>query len=167
MIYFCPRGGDAFRPLCSKPNCSHNNENCNAWVGLICLDLGYYNGGLYTVEVSIHINVVRMNLDGTDHRVVATLDESVAENFGLEFKFHHGKLFIWGRASFDLPLEEQEEHLLVLDLTDYSQKELASDFLRTASLPLYYKFYKDKLCICWGREIEARHTRIMTPTKKS
>ena len=148
FINFCPRGGDRFRPLCGKPNCSHNDKNCNAWCGHSCLDFGYYNGGLYTVEVSIHINVVRMNLDGTDHRVVATLDESVAENFGLEFKFHHGKLFIWETASSDLPLEEQEEqeeHLVVLDLTDYSQKELASDFLRTASLPPYYKFYKDKL----------------------
>ena len=30
MIYFCPRGGKAFYPLCSKPNCRHDDQNCNA-----------------------------------------------------------------------------------------------------------------------------------------
>lgn len=146
LLYFCPRDGDSFRPLCSKPNCKHEDENCNAFLGVAPGGLGYYNGALYTVvEVKRQWNVVKFNLDGTDHQVAATIDDKDWEDCSVQPIFHHGKLFLFCRASYDLPLEEQTDHLVVMNLTDFSQKEIATEFLRTARLPSPFIFYKDKL----------------------
>lgn len=146
LIYFCPRGGDTFYPLCSKPNCAHNDENCNAWCNSA---FGYYNGALYLVDVygiSDEIKLIKMNLDGTDHQVVATIDDSGIEDCGgITCTFHHGKLYLQCTAEFELPLEMQEDHLVVVDLADYSQTEPAKEFLCTARLPVINNFYENKL----------------------
>lgn len=146
FLFFCPRGGDDFRPLCSKPNCMHRDVDCNAFIfGTHGGVVGYYNGALYAVEARRQLNVVKMNLDGTDHKVVATLDDADYTDCSIQIKIHHGRVFLLCRASYDLPVEEQTDHLVVLDLSDHSQKEIATEFLRTASLPSTFFFYKDKL----------------------
>ena len=147
LIYFCPRGRDSFRPLCSKPNCRHTDENCNAWVGwgFTGSGFGYFDGALYAVNwMPGKIDVIKMNLDGTDHQVAVTLDDTDLKNCDCEFKFHHGKLFVWCTASYDIPLEEQEDHLAVLDLSDGTQREPAADYIRTAGLPRPFSYCKDK-----------------------
>jgi hypothetical protein len=147
LAYFCPRGGSAFYPLCSKPNCQHKDRNCNAWCGVF----GYYDGALYAAETieNNKISLVRMNLDGTGHQVVATLDSPAPRSSSYSFTFHHGKLYIAAYASQDLPLEEQEDHLIVVDLSNFSQKEPLAEFLDTAKLPsVLSNFYQDKLYGC-------------------
>ena len=86
-----------------------------------------------------------MNPDGTNHHVVATVDDGELERVGFSFVFHHGKLFIQGYADYDLPPEQQKDRLIVIDLSDYSKIEPAADFLCTASLPDFFLYYKDKL----------------------
>lgn len=142
MLYFCPRGGDSFRPLCGKPNCKHEDRDCNAFIG--CSIFGYYNGALYTVDWN-RMEVIKMNLDGTDHQAVATIDDAKYRDCSYQGIFHHGYLFLYFRASYDQPLEERTDHLVVLNLADYSQKEIATEFLRTADLPAPLVYYKDKL----------------------
>ena len=145
LIYFCPRGGDAFYPLCSKPNCEHTDKNCNAFYGFA---FGYCDSALYAFDPASEpgqLSLVKMNLDGTDHRVVAILDNSYLEQYSYECKFHHGKLYIQFVADDSLPIEEQQDHLVVVDLSDYSQTEPAADFLRGARLPHIEAYYKDKL----------------------
>ena len=34
LVYYCPRGESGFVPLCGKPNCEHNDPNCNMVVPL-------------------------------------------------------------------------------------------------------------------------------------
>lgn len=146
FIFFCPRNDTTFRPLCGKPNCLHNDENCNAWFE--GSDFGYYNGALYATAdpigfESLMLSVVRIELDGTDHREVAQVDVSEVMRFGYSCTFHHGKLFIQGQAN---GMEtDKDDHLIVLDLSDYSVTEPAADYLRTTRLPLIFSFYKDKL----------------------
>lgn len=145
LISFCPRGEDVFRPLCSKPNCRHEDEDCNAF----CYgDFGYYADALYSIGTysAGGLALVKRNMDGTDHVEVAQVDISkLHPDTGYIFRFHHGKLFVNCRASLYLPLEQQENHLLVIDLTDYTQSEPAADFLSKTSDFSFSQFYKDKL----------------------
>ena len=145
IIFFCPRGEDTFYPLCSKPNCRHNDENCNAWDGTF---FGYFDGAIYSVQFNANsqLEVVRRSLDGTDHQAVATVNTSgVPSDSGYQFEFHHGKLFVICSPSLRRPLEEQEYHLIVMDLKDYSQTEPAADYLRTVSDFDIAYFCKDKI----------------------
>ena len=145
LIYFCPRGEATFRPLCGKPNCRHNDENCNAWFE--GTSLGYYDGAFYTTSSSrTNLRVIRIELDGSDHREVAQVDISKIYQ-AYACTFHHGKLLIQSQTAYFTNGEEDEtvDQLIVLDLSDFSETEPAVDFLRTANLPLMMNFYKDKL----------------------
>ena len=145
VIYFCPRGADTFYPLCGKPNCLHNDENCNAWFA--GFNFGYYNGALYATADPIGFDspmlaVIKIELDGTDHREVAQVDVREAMRLGYSCTFHHGKLFIEANAMAET---DEDDRLIVLDLSDYSVTEPAADYLCTARLPWSASFYKDKL----------------------
>lgn len=145
LIYFCQRGGDAFYPLCSKPNCAHNDENCNAWCGVA---FGYYNDALYAVLSDATLgqyDLVRMNLDGTDHTVVTHF--APEQGGGYQFYFHQGKLYIYASADLSLPLEEQTDRLILLDLSDNSQTEPFSDFFREGNRFSILSLYGDKLYV--------------------
>lgn len=149
LIYFCPRGGDTFVPLCGKPNCPHHDENCNAWYGNGRTDsFGYYDGALYSAVYEYDKYLVyRIQLDGTGHEHVATVDLSKLQDYGFFAPvFHHGKLIINCDAPQELPAEEREDHVIVMDLSDFSQTEPGADFLKTAHFPKPLNwFYKDKV----------------------
>ena len=97
LICFCARGTNDFYPICSKPECSHEDEDCNAWCS--GTSFGYYKGALYnyrriatTDGAQPALDVIKRNLDGTDHQVVATLHGDWLGFFGT--LFHRGKLYI-------------------------------------------------------------------------
>lgn len=146
FIYFCPRGGTVFYPLCSKPNCKHDNSNCNAFCGI---HLGYYDGSLYTNDLDEFplVKLIKMNPDGTDHQVVAAFDPSGGTGrMGASCAFHHGMFFLFCKPTDTMLPEERSYRLIVVNLADGSQSELASDFYDTAKeVPDRYWYYKDKL----------------------
>lgn len=145
LIYFCQRGGDAFYPLCSKPNCAHNDDNCNAWCGVA---FGYYNDALYAVLSDATLgqyDLVRMNPDGTDHTVVTHF--APRQGGGYQFYVHQGKLYIYASADLSLPLEEQTDRLILLDLSDNSQTEPFSDFFREGNRFSILSLYGGKLYV--------------------
>lgn len=136
FIYFCPRGEAAFYPLCGKPNCAHNDRNCNAFAGRV---FGYYDGALYGAEMGFtQIDVVKMNLDGTDHQKLTSLDISNAvNNGGFFYVFHHGKLYVW-----TTPMDENDKSILtVLNLSDCSRM----DHTLESAIWYYSNFCGDKL----------------------
>ena len=49
FLFFCPSGENAFYPLCSKPDCKHNDQNCNAYIGRGIPCFGYFDHALYSV----------------------------------------------------------------------------------------------------------------------
>lgn len=118
-IYFIPRGGDTSYPLCGKPNCTHDDENCNAWCGAA---FGYYNKSLYAVspgETARQYDIVKMNLDGTEHEVVAQIEQS--SNGTAMFFFHHGLLYFYlNDGSVNTMPEEQADSVIIMDLSDFS-----------------------------------------------
>jgi len=137
-IYFCPRGEDCFYPLCSKPNCKHEDNNCNAWYG-DCF--GYYDGALYAATVSLsepqQMDIIKMNLDGTDHQVVTTVNTKMVEG-RYSYRFHHGRFYIFNCLSIDT---EKTDHLFALNLSDYS----ITDYPQTVKIQFFDNFYEEKL----------------------
>lgn len=149
FIYFCPRGGNAFYPLCSKPNCKHQDKDCNAYYNGSCF--GYFDGALYAVNDGMgKLDVIKMNLDGTDHQVVASL--KLRQMGGYEYAFHHGRLYLRSNNTFLPGYKELPDYLIVIDLSDASQTEPLAEYLQTEKLPAYFDwYYKDKMFGCGGQ----------------
>ena len=160
LIYFCPRGGDMFRPLCSKPNCRHNDFNCNAYSSG---ELGYYNGAIYTTEFTPSgvLKAIKINPYGTDHQVVAQVDVlGNSKSCSFSCAFHHGKLFIFCEPDqMSLP-GEQKNRLIVLNLEDGSQTEPAEEFFDAGENIPYAmeRYYKDKM---YGTVFDANNDMLM------
>ena len=72
IIRFAEPGSRSFYPLCNKPNCGHVNADCNAFLEVA---FGYYNGHLYGVTLQDHFELIQMDMDGTNHRVITQLPE--------------------------------------------------------------------------------------------
>jgi len=130
FIQVQPKGSCGFVPLCSKPNCTHSNESCNA----ACVSgggLGYCNNRLFTVANSITdpagFSVISMLPDGTDRRTETEIPNPVhsdgTQGGSYQFAFHENLLLALYTPSTNLPLEEQVERLYVVDLTSGSVAE--------------------------------------------
>ncbi len=76
--------------------------------------------------------IIKINPDGSDHRVVGKIDWGKYPHSRFSYVFHRGKLIVNLCARSELPLEEQVDHLIVVDLADGSQKELADSYIRRA-----------------------------------
>ena len=74
-IYFSEKTEPVFYLLCSKPNCTHGGEDCNAYGGGEGGALGYWDGKLYNVGfVNDELVLVRMDMDGSNHEVAAKIE---------------------------------------------------------------------------------------------
>lgn len=75
LLYFFDNALGKMIVVCGKPECPHNDVDCNAWINSKLLS--YYNGKLYYAQGdSIHnsyITLCSMNLDGTDHTDVQVI----------------------------------------------------------------------------------------------
>lgn len=85
VILYADNGSDTFIRLCGRPDCTHETEDCNAYVkgGKM---LFYYNGYLYVVAEesgdgpgNVKCQLIRINPDGTDRVMVADFEEFAKE----------------------------------------------------------------------------------------
>ena len=72
LIHFSEPGSHEFHVLCNKPNCGHASADCNAFLEVA---FGYYNGHLYGVTLQDQFELIQMDMDGTNHRVITQLPE--------------------------------------------------------------------------------------------
>jgi len=93
VIHFSEPGSHEFHVLCNKPNCGHASADCNAFLEVA---FGYYNGHLYGVTLQDHFELIQMDMDGTNHRVITQLPEQkdLSGNFsgGGSYFFDNGYL---------------------------------------------------------------------------
>jgi len=91
FVYFSSDGISEYLKLCSRPDCKHNNADCNAYVN--SNSIAYYNGYIYYVSIyQGSYWLFKMNMDGTDHINVKEL-ASIKERFtGF---FEHGYLYFY------------------------------------------------------------------------
>ena len=93
LIHFAEPGSHEFHVLCNKPNCGHASADCSAFLEVA---FGYYNGHLYGVTLQDHFELIQMDMDGTNHRVITQLPEQkdLSGNFngGGSYFFDNGYL---------------------------------------------------------------------------
>ena len=104
IIRFAEPGSRSFYPLCNKPNCGHGGEDCNAFLEVA---FGYYNGHLYGVTLQDHFELIQMDMDGTNHRVITQLpkqyDLSGGSSGGGSYFFDNGYLIFLAFPSTSNP----------------------------------------------------------------
>ena len=104
VIHFAEPGSHEFHVLCNKPNCGHVNADCNAFLEVA---FGYYNGHLYGVTLQDHFELIQMDMDGTNHRVITQLPEQkdLSGNFngGGSYFFDNGYLIFLAFPSTSNP----------------------------------------------------------------
>ena len=93
LIHFAEPGSHEFHVLCNKPNCGHASADCNAFLEVA---FGYYNGHLYGVTLHDRFELIQMDMDGTNHRVITQLpkqyDLSGGSSGGGSYFFDNGYL---------------------------------------------------------------------------
>ncbi len=93
VIHFAEPGSHEFHVLCNKPNCGHASADCNAFLEVA---FGYYNGHLYGVTLQDQFELIQMDMDGTNHRVITQLpkqyDLSGGSSGGGSYFFDNGYL---------------------------------------------------------------------------
>ena len=104
LIRFAEPGSHDFHILCNKPNCGHVNADCNAFLEVA---FGYYNGHLYGVTLQDHFELIQMDMDGTNHRVITQLPEqkdlSGGSSGGGSYFFDNGYLIFLAFPSTSNP----------------------------------------------------------------
>ena len=104
IIRFAEPGSHEFHVLCNKPNCGHASADCNAFLEVA---FGYYNGHLYGVTLQDHFELIQMDMDGTNHRVITQLPEQkdLSGNFsgGGSYFFDNGYLIFLAFPSTSNP----------------------------------------------------------------
>ena len=122
MIWFSDKETHDWMPLCGRPNCRHNDADCNAWFegdprGSIWLygDHIYYIEDnsidmTYSTEYDMYPELWRMKLDGTDHERLLKIDlsEPMDEirktgstyeySFGWSFHNRYAVVHFWGNS---------------------------------------------------------------------
>ena len=103
MIYYADKATGICLPLCGKPECTHKDANCNAYVGSSGIEcLSIYNGRLYWVgPEKVNNNwkdcIVSAAYDGRDRKVVRVLtDWWDAPSYGwsnMQVEFHRGYVY--------------------------------------------------------------------------
>lgn len=116
FFYFSDKDSVNFRKLCNKPNCSHNDENCNAYNHDSFLDTNFCNGKLYYCYVGTDRNgnseliIESKNFDGSDTKKEKSIDLSYGYFSG---KMHRNYLV------YNIVTEEngrQDSKLFIQDL---------------------------------------------------
>lgn len=137
MIDFidCESGKTA--PLCGKPNCSHEDESCNAYFENPSY-IGAYDGYLYIIAVGNTEQdsriLYRVSPDGSERKEIRTLysfEEEEDASLSLDFAIHRGDAYMitnWIEMSrkereqvwYRLPMEEGEERTELYRIKGYS-----------------------------------------------
>ena len=94
FLYYRDKATGATAPVCNKPECMHNDESCNAYLGRVTA-LNYYSGKLFYVIDSAfnktgskQTALCEVNLDGGGHKELLTFHQSV-----YQFCIHRGYLY--------------------------------------------------------------------------
>ena len=122
-VYYVDKVTESTTVLCGKPECSHDDEECNAYAGTA---LTYYDGKLYyfSDSNSSWTQIYSMNPDGTDHTLVQTLDiDSAGDSYVgyAEPIIHRGMVyFLYSAVLYAVPLggDSSEAKVIFGETTD-------------------------------------------------
>lgn len=153
FVFYVDKKSKGAAILCNKPECSHRDDKCNAWINGYSLTA--YNGKLYynsadSVEENGGYkdmgNVLRsMELDGTKHDVVQSLEFTV-NGGGMQYVqkpiIHRGIVyFVYGGILYGAPLGDDIKNAVEIfgDGTD----EIGGGTINFNPNALQYKLFAD------------------------
>lgn len=97
-VYYCSDGISKYVKLCSKPDCRHSDNNCNAYTGANLI--AYYDGYMYYVAIDQYdYCLFRMNMDGTNHVKIKSISTIQERCTGF---FEHGYLYYYKGTIYGL-----------------------------------------------------------------
>ena len=95
FLYYFDKASGESAVLCGKPECLHDPDDCNAYIGKIGRSLNLYDGRLYFVSPDSSNNKLgyySIALDGTDRKLETHLDD---EQSMMCYDLHRGMLYGW------------------------------------------------------------------------
>lgn len=78
-LLYADHGSDTFIKLCGRPDCNHIGTGCNARFSGGTASICYYDGFLYTFDLSSG-DIIRINLDGTERTTVYNVSSFEKQN---------------------------------------------------------------------------------------
>ena len=134
MIYYMDKQSGDYGPLCSRPDCLHDTNECMAYVGQLFINsLCYWEGKLYWVSVSDYMDkpsvaLWSVNEDGSGRKILVDLTEQLYTNEYRVFfcAIDRGKLFLISDTQ-SLKNESPIDKLSVLVL-DLNSKKMETIF---------------------------------------
>ena len=160
LMFYEPESGQAI-PLCSRPDCRHNSEECNACFINIYLDkeeyldsyLQYYDGFLYVIGVDPEYNVslYRVSADGSSrekymhlYKADVTSIQSDSSLPGNQTHFRHPDVYIYQDYVYYIDSKEMLPKIRRMKLgTDETEIIFESDVERAMLYRMH--FYGDYL----------------------
>lgn len=137
LLYYMDKATGIFGPLCGRPECQHNDEDCNAFMSTSAPHgLSSYDGRLYWIGdewtgTSLVKDVYSIAYDGTDRRTERELDGGLyptSISGTTVFQFHQGHVYIAAQTNSVVdgeavymnyicayPLDPDEEGFVILN----------------------------------------------------
>ena len=158
VLMYTDRATGITPPLCGRPECTHDNTACNAYMGSQASGLCVYDGKLYWLNDGL--TLTRMDPDGTGRETVTTVDrQTVKMDMGGDatYVLHRGYVYAGGmketvigserKASFTVyakPLDGGEDFTILSKAQDggaayCSIRPVGNDLY----IMLTYQDYKD------------------------
>ncbi|MBQ7063963.1 MAG: hypothetical protein IJM90_03635 [Firmicutes bacterium] len=81
--------------LCNKPECTHDSDQCNAYLGFCLKGIHVYDGFIYWIKIDRGPSLWRMKLDGSEHEKVLSLDIDISSISNYSFGIHRGFLYYY------------------------------------------------------------------------
>lgn len=132
LVYFIDKNSYKSTPLCSKPNCSHDDSSCNAFYGElegICVNDGFVYVTVYDYDAESDtesMELYKLSPDGSEKNRVRTLfrigDEEQA-GYSVDFIIHRGVGYL-AVNRFPAHEEEWEQILYRVSLEDDGMDEI-------------------------------------------
>ena len=77
-LVYADHDSDTVIKLCSRPDCTHTDNTCNAYFDSMYNNICYYNKHLYTLERGgSGFSLVRMDLDGRNRTVIMDSSKTI------------------------------------------------------------------------------------------
>ncbi|MCR5637009.1 MAG: hypothetical protein K6F76_07530 [Clostridiales bacterium] len=119
-LYYFDKTSKRTVPVCNMPNCTHDDENCNAYIDDIRHHPGlwYFDGHIYLVGKKDGVmGLYRINKDGTDHTRSCDF-ASIGPQSTLTLTVHRGY------AYFSVEEQDENDKIFRVKLDDNSKPEV-------------------------------------------
>jgi hypothetical protein len=106
FIYYSQYGNTQYTKLCTKADCDHSTNECDAYVQ--GHKIGYYDDHIYFVKLGdknypFKLYLMRMDMNGKNHEIVKTITTDAEMSYSITLGFFHSGYFYFIVTNVDYP----------------------------------------------------------------